>query len=107
MSGPPKNPSKLLLGVLTQGRTGCGKQNSSAEQRPRVEVLIDQPLSSFSFNYKWQRTQAVDYLQAESINPKRRTKHERSRAAEGMISYMHARNEARKMDYRSSNRMKI
>lgn len=41
----------------------------------------------------------MDYLQAESISPKRRTKHERSRAAERAISHVHTRNEGRPTDH--------
>lgn len=43
----------------------------------------------------------MDYLPAQSISLKRRSEHERSRAAERMIPHEHARNEGEKTDGRS------
>lgn len=56
-------------------------------------------LSLLTINGKEQK--AEDYLPAESISPKRRSEHERGRAAERMIPHEHARNEGKKTDGRS------
>lgn len=56
-------------------------------------------LSLLTINGKEQK--AVDYLPAQSISLKRRSEHERSRAAERMIPHEHARNEGEKTDSRS------